>query len=689
MLRQREGNRSRLVVAVFHLVDVPAAVEVAHVHDPHVGPYPLDLLVVPQREGVVVAVVHDDRIGQAGHQVVVTDVAGHVAVAAVVVVPVLCGQDDRHAAADERGGHGHGPVVAAGEAGEPFAHAQYAQSDPDAEGIEGAGIDIVAFTRLGGARVEVEHEGDTHHEEDPHDHREVLRVAVELVDQADDTQDEGQEVVGVASRVVAHLGGQVVLRAEVEGVDRLDAGEPLPVGHLAEGLVVALAADKVPQKVTPVHEVELVAEEVAPVLAGGGGRVAFAVVVDRLALARAAPFQVAGNVVVLRGPHAREEGEELGGIFVVRHRGAGVVAAVFVAEVIFVLVDHLLDGGQRRGVLGAEEQRLVAVLVAVEQVEQPVGIVRIVAVHGRVGGRTDHYRGVTAVADHDDRQTQKDGVEDHLALAVRDIDGRAEGGEEQQDEEEQAAVHRQPQSVDEPAVHDGAHGHRVGDDEVVDEEQDCGGQQGDLHDAPGGDVPVFAEVVDEDQRGDREQVEQVDADREAHQVGDQHQPAVGVRLVGHLLPFEHGPQHHGREERREGIDLALDGREPEGVGERVGEGAHQTGSHDGPRAGYGQLLPLPGDEPPAEVGDAPEEEQDGEGAGQCRHGVGHHGDRSGVRREHGEQPGEHHEEGGSGGMAHFELIGGGNELGAVPQAGRRFDGHQVDDCGDGKREPAD
>ncbi len=63
-LGQRERNPCGLVGLGLHLVDVPLAPEVGGVHDPHVGAHAVDLLVVPQREGVVVAVVEDDRVGK-------------------------------------------------------------------------------------------------------------------------------------------------------------------------------------------------------------------------------------------------------------------------------------------------------------------------------------------------------------------------------------------------------------------------------------------------------------------------------------------------------------------------------------------------------------------------------------------------------------------------------------------------
>ena len=197
MLRQREGYRGRLVVAVLHFVDVPASVEVARIHDAHVGPHAFHLLVVPQGEGV----------RQAGHQVVVADIARHVAVAAVVVVPVLCRQYRRYAAAYRSGYRGGRHVVFAGQFSDPLPDAHHTQPYPDGEGIERTGINVIPFTRFGRGLVEVEDQRDAHHDEEPHHHGEVLRVAVELVNQTDDAENEGEEVVFVAPLVVGHLRG--------------------------------------------------------------------------------------------------------------------------------------------------------------------------------------------------------------------------------------------------------------------------------------------------------------------------------------------------------------------------------------------------------------------------------------------------------------------------------------------------
>ena len=137
-------------------------------------------------------------------------------------------------------------------------------------GVERTRINIVAFARFVGRGVEVEDQRDARHDEEPHDDREVARVAVELVEQADETQQEGEEIVGVAPLVIRYFVRQVVLRSEVKLVDPLDAREPVAVGdRRLRGLYVALASHEVPQEVAPVHVRELVVEEEVEVLGEG------------------------------------------------------------------------------------------------------------------------------------------------------------------------------------------------------------------------------------------------------------------------------------------------------------------------------------------------------------------------------------------------------------------------------------
>ena len=72
-------------------------------------------------------------------------------------------------------------------------------------------------------------------------------------------------------------------------------------------------------------------------------------------------------------------------------------------------------------------------------------------------------------------------------------------------------------------------------------------------------------VVNKHNCRDAQQVEEMDTDRQACHVCNEHKPAVGVRLVGMVFPFQNEPEDDGGEGRGIGIHLALDSREPECV----------------------------------------------------------------------------------------------------------------------------
>ena len=128
-------------------------------------PEAIDLLMIPQGEGVVIAIVQDNRIREARLEVVPTNVARHVTTRAVVVVPVLGSQDARHNKADHRSGRCHPLRIALGQPNEEITRSQHTQTNPDREGVERTGIDVVTLTRLTGRGVEIDHQRHTGHDE--------------------------------------------------------------------------------------------------------------------------------------------------------------------------------------------------------------------------------------------------------------------------------------------------------------------------------------------------------------------------------------------------------------------------------------------------------------------------------------------------------------------------------------------
>ena len=605
-----------------------------------------------------------------------------------------------------------------GEPCDEVADRQHAEADPDRERIERTRVDVVAFARFARRGVEIEHQRDARHDEEPKDDREVAFVAVQLVDQSDQSQQEGQEIVGVAALVFGDFAGQVVLRAEEFLVDPFDARQPVAVGDLrACGLYVALASHEIPEEVTPVHVRQLVVEEEVEVL--GERRlddraVLVTVVVEFLAaeIDYLAPYGTAlfvaedftlvvahdvgpGAVgapllVLLLAfagiPHAGEEVYEFGGVGVTRDDRSGFVFAVLVE----VVERFFLVAFGRCGVIGAQQQRTVAVLVAVEHRQQCVRVVGVVAVHRRIGRGADRHRRVRREADEHHRRREQDDVPDDLAFAVGVPCGPAAAQNQRQREEHDARIDGQAERIDEKEIDHRPDIDRVGDDDVVDEEQDGARDQRGVDHAFEGHLLRLTEIVDEYQRRNGQQVEDVHADRKAHHVGDQHDPARRMGFVGLLFPFEHQPHHERREHRREGVYLALDGREPERVGEGVGQRADDACAEDGQRVGLRQLTATASHQTPCQMGDGPEQEQDAERAGDGVHGVYGHSHVVGIAEgEQGRQPGQHHEQRCTGRVSDFEFVGSCNEFRAVPEARNGFHRHQVDRGGDGEDRPAD
>ncbi len=180
----------------------------------------------------------------------------------------------------------------------------------------------------------------------------------------------------------------------------------------------------------------------------------------------------------------------------------------------------------------------------------------------------------------------------------------------------------------------------------------------------------------------------MDAYAEACHVGDEHQPAVAVRLVGVVFPFKYEPEHYCRECRRVGVDLALDSAEPEGVAERINQCAHKAASLDGYQFAGSKVLPVLEYQLPREMCDCPEQEHYTRGAKQRAHGVDHECHLRRVACKVGEQVGGKHEERCSGRMAYFEFITGSDKFGAVPKACRRLDCATINEGCYQKSQPA-
>ena len=333
-----------------------------------------------------------------------------------------------------------------------------------------------------------------------------------------------------------------------------------------------------------------------------------------------------------------------------RHDGLAVVAVL--------LKSHL------RGESLSVEQWAIAILVAAQIVAEGEDILGRVLVHRRIGRRADHDQGVARVADHqhehaeqhrvlrtsrDERQlvflqvqhepddSQCDDADDEgrpapavegdaehaegqqecqildgvaVSLRLSLIDSPDDAADEQDDIDDLTRVEGHAQGVDEEQLEPSADGDDARHDAIEDGHEDghreAEGNQGALQVGIG----EAAVVVNQTDGWQTEQVQQVDTDGKSRHIHDKHEPAVAVRLVGVVFPLQDEPEHQSREGRGVGIDLTLDGREPEGVAKGVDEGAHQSGGLDGYHLGARQLVPVADQQPSRQMRDAPEKEED-------------------------------------------------------------------------------
>ncbi len=637
-----------------------------------------------------------------------------------MVIPVFGTENRRNAHADDRSGHSHGGRIAAGQSGEKFADGQYAQTDPNRKGVERTGINVVAFARLAGRSVEVKHQRDTRHNEENHHDGEVALVAVQLVKQTDQSQEKRQKIIGITALVFGDFVRKVVLRASEMAVDPFDTREPVAVRNSRpHRLDVALSADEIPKEITPVHVTQLVVEEIVEIFQkrgfDDGLRLAVFVAVDPFAaeiehdatfgaalfvtedftvlIAQRFDFGAVGGPLFVtfalaRIPHAREQVHELRIVLVSRQHPCGAVLAVLAQiEEIAVLV---VVRSFRSGEIGPHNQRTIAILIAVEQRQQSLRIARVIGVHRRIGRSADRHRSVGRIADKNHRDTKQQRIPHDMALRVGPPCEISHATDKSQREDRHARIDRQPQDVDEEDVDHRTYPDRVGNNQVVDDDQHGASDQESHADAFERRALGTAEIVDECQRRNGQQIEDMHTDRQAHQIGNQHDPAEGSGFVGVLLPFEHQPHDQRREHRRQGVDLALDGRKPECIGERVGQCPDNTGTENGPRIDNGQFAAIAVDEPPRKMRNRPEKKEYAECTRNGVHCVDGNPHIIGVSEsEQRGEAGQHHEERRPGRVTDLQFIRGGDKLRAVPKARHGFHRLQINERRNGEDRPSD
>ena len=192
-------------------------------------------------------------------------------------------------------------------------------------------------------------------------------------------------------------------------------------------------------------------------------------------------------------------------------------------------------------------------------------------------------------------------------------------------------------------------------------------------------VLALAIVEHKYQGGNCQQVKQVNTYTQTHQEGYEHYPTVGMRLLCDVVPAGHCPEHHGCEKTRHGIHLALDGTEPEGIGEAIDQGAHKTGAYNGDCLAF-SVFPViaTAHEPACKPDYRKIQEEDGKCTAESTHRVYRHSG-SLPFSEESKETGEKLESGVSGRMSDFEFIRRCDELSAIPEGRRGLYSAEIDD----------
>ena len=179
------------------------------------------------------------------------------------------------------------------------------------------------------------------------------------------------------------------------------------------------------------------------------------------------------------------------------------------ADVVDLLGRYVED---RSRVICSEQQRTCAILIAVQHRQQGVGVVGVVAIHRGVGHRTDCHRGIRAVTEHNDRHGQRNGIEQHLASLVRKPHRCTQRRKQRKDEEDHTRIDRQTQRIDKQTINHRTYCNRIRDNYTIDCQQNSACHEGRNDHTSQRNCRPLAEVVDEHQRRDCQQVQDMHTD---------------------------------------------------------------------------------------------------------------------------------------------------------------------------------
>ena len=266
---------------------------------------------------------------------------------------------------------------------------------------------------------------------------------------------------------------------------------------------------------------------------------------------------------------------------VVPHHTLAIIVASGDIVVLSRRVSVIVDQGEGHSrVVGAPEQWSLAILVTVEQRQQRVGVRGAVGVHRGICRSTDSNRGIRREANQYHRSAERHDIQRTLAAIVRVEDKPAQSGKDKGKKYHNTDILRQAERINRKGVELSTKCHSIGDNHAIDSAKD--NERHNKSDSYLDKIILYrahlkaAEEVYHHKRRNRQQVEQMDTNREAHKVGDKDNPAHSIGAVGLLFPLEHQPYHQRRKHRRKRVYLSLDSREPEGVGKGVCHSAHKA-----------------------------------------------------------------------------------------------------------------
>ena len=388
-------------------------------------------------------------------------------------------------------------------------------------------------------------------------------------------------------------------------------------------------------------------------------------------------------------PHSREDARMLLAVHELLCMGGHDIAVLALLVLSAYILGVSLLGAHRvagRVELAGEERR-VAVLLTAQVGTHRNGILRGVLVERRVGIGPDNEHEEGRVADDQHGETQHCCIPHRLLLLLCVPQSPHHQHRQQGEEEDGSAVERKAQRVDEEDVNRRVYVHNTRYDTPQYHTQcDHRKHTRDEESLPGRLGPLLKVHYIEYGRHS-EQVEQVDTYCHTYQQRYEYQPPQGVRVLALLLPFQYRPEHQRGEETAHGIHLALYGREPEGVTERVGQRTYHTGCKHSPCAPVFERRVLGvGQQVLSEQRNAPEEEEDGKSAAYSRHHVDRMGCCLGTRK-HREETSKQLERRCSRGMPHLQFEGRGDIFTTVPPRRRSLRRHDVHSTGYGTNDP--